>query len=54
MNLDYIDYEEDRKYVISAMNRYRSLTPFKINHVKVDCKTNLKIKSGNYFSLFAK
>ena len=50
----FIKNENDKKYVCGAMRRYRSLTPFRINHVKIDYKTNYKIRSRNYFSLFAR
>ncbi len=54
MNLDYLKGSEiDRKYVCGAMRRYTELAPFKVNHVKVDYKTNIKIKQRNYFSDFA-
>ncbi len=54
MNLNYLGHQEmHKKYVCGAMRRYDNLTPYKVNHVKLDYKTNLKIKYRNYFSDFA-
>jgi hypothetical protein len=54
MNLPYLGHENEmKKYVCGAMRRYGNLAAFKVNHVKIDYKTNLKIKYRNYFSDFA-